>query len=173
MRAALTRASGWFMHFAASLAAFCMGAMFVCFIVGVFARYILRKPVAWADELSVIMGIWVILWGTAFVTREVDNIRFDMIYGGVSPGMRRVFDAVTGLALVVLFSIAFPATLSYVNFMKVEVSAALGVRFDLVFSVYVIFAAAMIARHLWIVWCAIRGRPAFDDQSPAALENIE
>ena len=142
-----------------------MGAMFTAFIVQVVARYLLNNPVAWADELSVIMGIWVILWGTAFVTREADNIRFDMIYSSVSPRVRRIFDAVSGLIFVAIFAVGFPAAVSYVHFMKIESTAALGLRYDLVFSVYVIFAAAMIVRHAWIVWCAIKGRPAFRDES--------
>jgi TRAP-type C4-dicarboxylate transport system permease small subunit len=53
--------------------------------------------------------------------------------------------------------IALPATWGYVRFMKVESSAALGIPMSWVFSVYLIFAVAMIMRHALIVWQSIRG----------------
>lgn len=155
----------WCKRRAENVAALLMAVMFVSFIIQVAARYVFNNPVSWADELSVITGIWTILWGTAFVTRETDNIRFDMIYGSVTPQTRRIFDAVASLALIVIFAIGFPAAWSYVRFMQVESTAALHIRYDLVFSVYIMFAAAMIVRHLLILRDAITGhnQPASTD----------
>jgi hypothetical protein len=42
----------------------------------------------------------------------------------------------------------------------VERSAYLGIRFDLLYSVYLIFAVAMIIRHAAIAWRAVVGRRA-------------
>ena len=56
---------------------------------------------------------------------------------------------------------SLPAVFDYVTFMKVERSAYLGIRFDLLFSVYLVFALAMIIRHAWIARRAItRGSTA-------------
>jgi len=159
----MSRIWSWLERRAENVAALLMGTMFVSFIIQVAARYVFNNPVSWADELSVITGIWVILWGTAFVTREADNIRFDIIYGSAPPRIRRAFDMVTSLALVVIFVIGFPAAWSYVTFMKIEDTAALHIRYDLVFSIYIAFAVAMIVRHLRIFWEALRGR----NQPPA------
>jgi hypothetical protein len=41
--------------------------------------------------------------------------------------------------------------------MKVESTAALHIRYDLVFSVYILFAVAMIVRHLLILRDALTG----------------
>jgi hypothetical protein len=46
----------------------------------------------------------------------------------------------------------------YVTFMKVERSAYLGLRFDLVYSVWLVFALAMTIRHAAIAWRAVTGR---------------
>lgn len=158
MNPALKRLWAWLERRSENIAAALMLTMALSFFIQVGARYVLNKPVAWADELSVISGIWVILWSTSFVSRESDNIRFDMIYSKVSPKARRVLDAVSGLAFVTIFCVGFPAAWNYVHFMKIESTAALAWRFDLVFSVYLVFAATMILRHAWIVWCAISGR---------------
>jgi len=45
-----------------------------------------------------------------------------------------------------------------VTFMKVEKSAYLRIRFDWLYSIYVLFAVAMIFRQLWIGFRAIYGR---------------
>jgi TRAP-type C4-dicarboxylate transport system permease small subunit len=148
----------WLEHRAENVSAALMAIMFVSFIVQVAARYVFNSPVSWADELCVITGIWTILWGTAFVTRETDNIRFDMIYGSVSPRTRRVFDIVSSLAFIVIFLVGFPAAWSYVWFMGIESTAALHIRYDLVFCVYLMFAAAMIVRHLVILRDAFTGK---------------
>ena len=57
-----------------------------------------------------------------------------------------------------LYATSLPATVAYVTFMKVERSAYLGIRFDLLYSVYLIFAVAMIIRHAAIAWRSIAGR---------------
>ena len=58
---------------------------------------------------------------------------------------------VTSLAVVVLYATALPAMVDYVTFMKVESTAYLKIRFDWLFSIYLAFAVAVIARHLWFI----------------------
>jgi TRAP-type C4-dicarboxylate transport system permease small subunit len=41
---------------------------------------------------------------------------------------------------------SLPASYAYVSFMKVEKSAYLGIRMDLMYSIYLVFAVAVIAR---------------------------
>jgi C4-dicarboxylate transporter DctQ subunit len=52
---------------------------------------------------------------------------------------------------------ALPATVSYVAFMKVESSSYLKVRLDILYSVYVVFAVAVIVRYLWAIVSLFRG----------------
>jgi C4-dicarboxylate transporter, DctQ subunit len=119
---------------------------------------VLNAPLSWTAELSTITWVWGILWGAGLVLRDDEEIRFDLIYGNAPAGLRRIFDAITGAAVVVIFTWSLPAMIDYVTFMKVERSAYLGIRFDLLYSVYLIFAVAMIIRHAAIVWRAVTGR---------------
>ena len=41
--------------------------------------------------------------------------------------------------------------------MKVERSAYMGIRFDWLFSIYVVFAVAVIVRYIWLSWQVLRG----------------
>ena len=42
--------------------------------------------------------------------------------------------------------------------MKVEKTAYLKIRFDWLFSIYVVFVVAVIVRYLWLSWQALFGK---------------
>lgn len=131
--------------------------MFLAFVIQIVFRYLLNFPIGWTSELSIITWLWLILWGAAFVVRESDEIRFDIIYGSVGPNARRLMAAIAAIALVALYALSLPAVIDYVGFMKVQETSYLDIRFDYLFSIYVVFAVASIARYLWLGWRAIRG----------------
>jgi C4-dicarboxylate transporter, DctQ subunit len=56
-----------------------------------------------------------------------------------------------------LYLVSLPATLDYVTFMKVQTTAYLKIRFDLLFSIYILFVIAVIIRYIWLAWQAVRG----------------
>jgi C4-dicarboxylate transporter DctQ subunit len=154
----------WLERRAENFAAALLAVMFLAFLVQIAFRYALDLPVGWTHETSVIAWIWLVLWGAAFVVREPDEIRFDLIYGAVRPSARRIMCIVSAAALIVLYGMSLPAVVDYVMFMRVEKTAYMKVRFDWLFSIYVVFAVAAIARYIWIAAEALRGKApvAFD-----------
>lgn len=134
-----------------------LALMFAAFILQIIFRYLLNLPTGWTNEISVILWIWLVLWGAAFVVREEEEIRFDLFYAAAAPGTRRIMFLVAAAGLIILYAISFPAVLDYVAFMHVESTAYLKIRFDLLFSIYVVFVVAIIARYLWLSWKALRG----------------
>ena len=135
-----------------------LGVMFVAFLVQIVFRYFFNFPVGWTSELTVATWLWLVLWGSAFVLKESEEIRFDLIYSSVGPRTRRVMGIIMSVALVALYAISFPAAWKYVTFMKVERSSYLHIRLDWMYSIYTIFAAAIIVRYLWILWQLVRGK---------------
>ena len=152
-------AGRWLRRRAENVSALLLLAMFVCFIIQIAARYVFNYPLGWTDEVSVLCWIWCTLWGAAFVLREKDEVRFDIIYSASSEKTRRIFTIITGIAAIVLFGIALPAVISYVTFLKVERSAYLGIRLDYLYSIYLIFSLAVIVRYAALTWRAIKGKP--------------
>jgi TRAP-type C4-dicarboxylate transport system permease small subunit len=148
----------WLRRRAENISAFFLVAMFLSFMLQIIARYVFNYPLGWTDEVSVLAWIWCTLWGAAFVLRERDEVRFDVIYSAVSERTRCVFTVITGIATIVLFAIALPAVIAYVTFLKVERSAYLGVRLDYLYSVYVVFSVAVIVRYTALTWSALRGK---------------
>jgi len=147
----------WLRRRAENVAAAMIGVMFVAFIIQIVFRYLFNFPIGWSSELTVIMWLWLVLWGAAFVVQESDEIRFDLLSGAMGKRTRIAMGIVTAVALVVLYAASFPATWKYVTFMKVERTAYLGIRFDWLFSIYLAFAVAVIVRYLWILSHLLRG----------------
>ncbi len=133
--------------------------MFICFIIQIASRYVFNYPLGWTDEASALFWVWCTLWGAAFVLREKDEVRFDIIYSTASAGTRCVFAVITGIAAISLYAIAFPAVVAYVVFLKVERTAYLGIRLDYVYAIYVVFSAGVIVRYAALIWRALRGHP--------------
>jgi TRAP-type C4-dicarboxylate transport system permease small subunit len=151
-------------RFAEFVAAMLLAAMFLAFMAQIVFRYLFNFPIGWTSEVTVITWLWLVLWGAAFVVTEAEEIRFDIIYSAASDRTRRIMAIVTAVALLVLYGMSLPAVWDYVAFMKVQSTAYLKIRFDWLFSIYVIFAVAVLIRYVWILWWSLRGRgpEAFD-----------
>lgn len=153
--------TGWLGRRAEDVLSALLAVMFVAFMLQIVTRYVLNAPLSWTAELSTICWVWGILWGAALVLRDEEEIRFDVIYALMPGRMRRIADGVSSAAVVIIFAWSLPAMVDYVTFMKVERSAYLGIRFDLLYSVYLVFAIATILRHAAIVWRVLTGRRVF------------
>jgi C4-dicarboxylate transporter, DctQ subunit len=161
---ALQALGAWCYRRAENVIAAMLAVMFAAFIIQIVFRYLLNFPIGWTQELTVILWIWLVLWGAAFVIRETEEVRFDIIYATAGPKARRIMALITGISLVALYGVSLPAVVDYVAFMKVESSAYLKIRFDLLFSIYVVFVVAIIVRYIWLCWRVVWGKvpDAFD-----------
>jgi C4-dicarboxylate transporter, DctQ subunit len=145
-------------HAAESVPALLLSAMFVSFIVQVFMRYVIDSPVGWTVEVCVIAWVWVILWGQSVAATETDEIRFDIVYGTVSPPVRRVFRLIFSAFLISIYAISLPPAWDYVTFMKIEETSYLDIPYSWVFFVFIIFITVSIIRYAAIFWGTLRGR---------------
>lgn len=150
--------SGWLHRRAGDVASIMLAVMFIAFICQVVFRYVLNLPVGWASELSIVMWLWLVLWGAAFVVREEEEIRFDILYSSVSPKVRRGMVILSALAALFLYGYSLPATWDFVTFMKVTKTSYLDIRYDWLFSVYILFVLAVLVRYTYLLIQAIRGR---------------
>jgi C4-dicarboxylate transporter DctQ subunit len=159
----------WLRRRAENVAAAMLAVMFAAFVVQIVFRYFFNLPTGWSSELTVIMWLWLVLWGAAFVVRESEAIRFDLLSGAAGRRTRIAIGIVTAAAVVILYGASLPATLAYVTFMKVEKTSYLKIRFDWLFSIYLMFAIAVIVRYLWILSHLLRGKePDEDDPTKAS-----
>jgi len=170
MNPSIGKAGAWLRRRAENFAAALLAVMFIAFIVQIVFRYFLNFPIGWTSELTVITWLWLVLWGAAFVVKESEEIRFDLIHGAAGRRTRLAMGIIIGISIVILYAASLPATVSYVSFMKVEKTSYLKIRFDYLYSIYVIFAVAVIVRYLWILSRLLRGKDpdALDSTTPGS-----
>lgn len=157
----------WIRRRAENIVAAMLAIMFVAFIIQIASRYFFNFPIGWSSELSVVAWLYMVLIGSALWLKESEEIRFDLVSGSLGPRGRRVIGIIVAAAGLVLFAMSFPATWKYVTFMKVESSSYLKIRLDILYSVYLLFAAAIIVRYAWDVWRMMRG------EAPEAAETTK
>jgi TRAP-type C4-dicarboxylate transport system permease small subunit len=161
------KAAAWLRRRAENVLACLLGAMFVAFVAQIVFRYFFGLPTGSLYEMTVVAWLWLVLWGSAFVLKESEEIRFDLLYGSVNRYVRRAMAIVGSVALIVLYAASFPATVRYVSFMKVERTDYLHIRLDYLYSIYAIFAFAIIVRYARILWRLVRGK---DAEAPDSLD---
>ena len=157
MNATIRNAVGWMRRRAENVVAGMLGIMFVCFIVQIVFRYFFNFPIGWTSELSVVCWLYITLLGSAFWLKESEEIRFDLISGALPPLGKRTIGLIVAVITVILFAMALPATIKYVTFMKVESSSYLKIRLDILYSIYIVFAIAVIVRYAWSIVTLLRG----------------
>jgi TRAP-type C4-dicarboxylate transport system permease small subunit len=152
------RAAAWLRRRAENIAALMLAVMFFAFLVQIVFRYFFSFPVGWTSELTVVMWLWLVLWGAAFVVPERDEIRFDLLSASAGRRTRIGMAMVAALALLVLYGASLPASWKYVAFMQVERSSYLKIRMDWLYSIYLVFVVAILVRYAWILGRLLRGR---------------
>ena len=142
---------------ALDVASLFLGALFIVFLIQIASRYVFNAPALWTLEACLTLWLWGVFWAGAFVLQEKDHVRFDVLYLTVSRRMRRTFAFISAIAIGAGMLAALPATWSYITFYQIKRSAVLGIRLDIVFSIYGIFAAVMVVRYFWRAWLVARG----------------
>jgi TRAP-type C4-dicarboxylate transport system permease small subunit len=147
----------WFKKTANAIGGVLFLTLFVVFVIQVTARFGLNKPLAWTDELAVILYVWIILWAAAFVVPEREHVAFDLLWNSAGPRTRQAMQIAGNLLVGGLALCAIPATWDYVHFMKREGTPVLGLPFMWVFLPFVFLLVALAARSAWAIWRAIKG----------------
>ena len=99
-----------------------------------------------------------VLWGAAFVVKESEEIRIDLLTSIAGRRGRLVMALIVSIAIIVLYAISLPASYSYVSFMKVERSSYLKIPMNWLYSIYLFFVVAVIVRYLWLLAHLLRGK---------------
>ena len=147
----------WFKKAANAIGGGLFLTLFIVFVVQVTARFGFNKPLAWTDELAVILYVWIILWAAAFVVPEREHVAFDLLWNSASPRTRQAMQIAGNLLIGTLALCAIPATWDYVTFMKREGTPVLGLPFIWVFLPFVFLLAALVVRSALAIRRAIKG----------------
>lgn len=161
--------------FAQAVAATFMALMFLTFVLQIAVRYSARTGVlaewiplldptryGWTLEFCLLLWVWLVFWGNAFVVRDRDHVTFDILYLAVRPSVRRWFAIIAGLAICIALFASIGPTWEKFHILRLKKTATLSglfgdwIRMRDVYSVYILFLGAVAARYAWAVWRAFR-----------------
>lgn len=154
------------------------GLLFLTFLLQITIRYTARfawiaeaVPVlnpahyGWTLEFCLLLWIWIIFTGAAFVLRRDQHVTFDLLHDAASPRVRRWLVVVGSLLVAVALALSIAPTWEKFYVLRLKQTATLsqlfgdGLRMRGVYSVYILFLVAVSVRYAWAAWRALRGGP--------------
>jgi TRAP-type C4-dicarboxylate transport system permease small subunit len=166
----MTSLTKWFTRGVEFIVAAMLAAMFTTFLLQIFSRYVLAAPFGWTLELCLILWIWIVFFGCAFLVREKDHITFDIFYLAAPRRVRQLLALFAAAAIIIGMAWAFLPTWDYIDFMKIRKTSTVenpftGKKIPLraIFSIYAIFMLALIARYTWRFVDVLRNGPPDED----------
>jgi TRAP-type C4-dicarboxylate transport system permease small subunit len=121
-------------------------AVFLIFNYKIFTRYFEHDEAVWADEVLVILFIWIIFWANAFLVRDKEQITFDLVYRLFPAPAKRSMALARAVLIGGIFAWALPGSLDYIRFLWREHTPVLNLPLDVVYSCFGLFLIAVIAR---------------------------
>jgi TRAP-type C4-dicarboxylate transport system permease small subunit len=131
-------------------------ALFCVFIIQIIARFAFNSPLAWTDELAVVLYIWTVLWCAAFVVQSREHVMFDLAYNAASPLVQRVMRLVGAIALAGLVGYSLAGNWDYIWFMRRERTPVLDISFLWVFVPFMFLLVSLVVRNVGAVWTVLR-----------------
>ncbi|MCX7382510.1 MAG: TRAP transporter small permease subunit [Alphaproteobacteria bacterium] len=133
---------------AEALCAAMFAGVFVVFVYKIVMRYAAHDAVAWADEVSVVLFIWIVFLANGFVVEDRRQISFDLLYRHLGPSGQRVIAVVRTLLIGAIIAAALPGSLDYIAFLWREKTPVLLWRLDIVYACFGAFMVAVLVRYL-------------------------
>ncbi len=142
-----SKRSASFLHrVAESLCGAMFAAVFVVFVYKIVMRYAAHDAVAWADEVSVVLFIWIVFLANSAVVEDRRQITFDLLYRHVGPRTQRALAILRVVLIGGIFAAALPGSLDYIAFLWRERTPVLLWRLDIVYACFGVFMVAILVR---------------------------
>jgi len=145
----------WFNNLTEAIAAGMLAAIFLIFMLQIVLRYFFT-PAGWTLEFIGILWVWVIFFSCAFIVREQDQVRFDILYLAAPRRVRQIMSVIAAIAIIVGMLYAFMPTWDYIDWMKIRKTATVrnpftGNKIPMrdVFVIYSVFMIAVSVRYAW------------------------
>jgi C4-dicarboxylate transporter, DctQ subunit len=160
-----------------------MMVVFITFIIQITMRYLAKfdlvTPYIWTQDMTSSAFLWIILFGGGVALVESDHVKFDTVYNLFGVGARRIMAIITSLAIVGFFLYSLPAVWDYLAVLqrfnkpnatlKWPFTDGKPVLIAHIYGIYLLFAAAVIARYAYRAVRLIMGA-APEDLDPPAIQ---
>ncbi|MEO7401325.1 MAG: TRAP transporter small permease subunit [Polaromonas sp.] len=142
---------------AEGIAAAVFALLFLTFVVQVAMRFLFDRPLAWSDELIVVLYILMVFWSAATLLKEKEHVMLDLVYEALPPGGQRLFGLIGAALTAGLLLVLLPEAFDYVRFMHREKTPVLDIPFSYVFAPFILFVVVICMQYI-VKFCRLLGR---------------
>ena len=183
------------------IAAMILAAIFVIFLLQIFARYTSKiawmmpieqvsnwmlsvEPLGWTLNLISLLWVWLIFFGCSFVVRERDHVTFDILYLALPDHLRRIAIIIVSLTMIFALLWSFLPTwdaifgsrlmeLKKIQTLRIPVTGD-KIQIKWLFASYITLMIVVLLRYTWICYeVSVKGPPkkAIEELSGAQKDN--
>ena len=114
--------------------------MFVTFVFQIFSRYVLRSPVTWAYEVTVMCYLWMVVLGACYAYRDRSHVQFTLFYDQFGPKAKAVIAFLGNLLMLIAFVYMFPSSCSMIlDQMSKQVTSVFKIGLNIVYLPFIPF----------------------------------
>ncbi len=157
----------WGRHGSEALAALMLAALFFTFLLQIYSRYVMVEPLGWTLELCLVLWIWIVFYGNAFLVRERDHVSFDILYLAAPRFLRRIFALISAACIAAALAISLLPTWDWIDFLMRKPSATLRLPTGWIYSVYALFIVVVVLRYVWSFFDVLMRGPHDEDHEIA------
>jgi TRAP-type C4-dicarboxylate transport system permease small subunit len=125
------------------------GCLFGAFIIQIFFRYILKYPLMWPEELSILAFIWTTLLAAGYVRRINGHVGFTLLYEKLSERNKTITRIISNVLIFFAFLLPVYPTFNYIKAMHVEKSSVLRIPFSIGYGPVLVFFILILGHSLY------------------------
>jgi len=89
------------------IASLVLGFIILLTVSGVFFRYVLNRPLAWQEEISMVAMVWLVFMGSTVVAKRSAHIRIDTLSNLLPPKCRQIWLFVVSALMLLVLGLVF------------------------------------------------------------------
>ncbi len=121
--------------------------IFLTFMLTIISRYILKTPITWSYEVSILAYMWTMFFGVGKALQKKEHVVFSLLYDHVSPRKQLIFDILSSILIILLIGIAFIPSINSLMKKKM-ITGVLKIPFTVVFAPLIYMFANVIIRSI-------------------------
>jgi C4-dicarboxylate transporter DctQ subunit len=169
------------------IAAMILAAIFVIFLLQIFAHYTSKiawlmpieqasnwmlsvEPLGWTLNLISLLWVWLIFFGCSFVVRERDHVTFDILYLALPDHLRRIAIIIVSLTMIFALLWSFLPTwdaifgsrlmeLKKIQTLRIPITGD-KIQIKWLFASYITLMIVVLLRYTWVCYeVSVKGPP--------------
>ncbi|SHH47688.1 C4-dicarboxylate transporter, DctQ subunit [Cognatiyoonia sediminum] len=174
--------SKWFTRGTEFIAAMCLAAIFITFLLQIIFRYVpFLEPIGWSVVLISLLWVFVIFFGCSFIVQEKDHVTFDVLYLAAPRPARKVMALITAVIMVAAMVYSFPAVwetvfgnrlmeLKKIQTIRIPITGD-KIAIKWLFAPFVMFMVVVTIRYIWRIYTVLKfGPPETEMEAIIAAE---